>query len=222
MGFPGGASGKKNPLANADVRAGSIHGLGRSPGVGHGNPLQDFCLEKSRQEFIKISWGVQARVSSAWREELGKLQSIGLQRVRHNWSNLACICTDLSGGFPQRCVGQKSDSGESLSWCHLHFSFLELALQMRNFHIHLPFIWYCSPFQPPEPKALKAPSLLPSLTLSKEQPFVEWMNEWLKGWFLWMKSTHLQRTYLDIFWTYFKTVLKGKHYFSISCKKKFL
>ena len=38
--FPGGLV--KNPLANAgDVRdAGLISGLGRSPGGGHGNPLQ--------------------------------------------------------------------------------------------------------------------------------------------------------------------------------------
>ena len=37
----------KNPPANAgDVRdRGSIPGLGRSPGGGHGNPLQYSCLE---------------------------------------------------------------------------------------------------------------------------------------------------------------------------------
>ena len=37
----------KNPPANAgDVRdAGSIPGSGRSPGGGHGNPLQHSCLE---------------------------------------------------------------------------------------------------------------------------------------------------------------------------------
>ena len=37
----------KNPLANAgDVRdTGSILGSGRSPGGGHGNPLQYSCLE---------------------------------------------------------------------------------------------------------------------------------------------------------------------------------
>ena len=37
----------KNSLANAgDVRnEGSIPGLGRSPGEGNGNPLQDLCLE---------------------------------------------------------------------------------------------------------------------------------------------------------------------------------
>ena len=37
----------KNPPANAgDIRdAGSIPGLGRPPGGGHGNPLQYSCLE---------------------------------------------------------------------------------------------------------------------------------------------------------------------------------
>ena len=39
----------KNPLANAgDIRdAGSIPGLGRSPGGGHSNPLQYSCLENA-------------------------------------------------------------------------------------------------------------------------------------------------------------------------------
>ena len=47
MGFPGGASGKENPPANAgDIReTGSIPGSGRSPGGGHGNPLQYSCLD---------------------------------------------------------------------------------------------------------------------------------------------------------------------------------
>ena len=41
------ALGVKNPPANAgDIRdAGSIPGLGRSPGERHGNPLQYSCLE---------------------------------------------------------------------------------------------------------------------------------------------------------------------------------
>ena len=41
---------EKNPLANAggDIReAGSIPGLGRFPGGGHGNPLQYSNLENS-------------------------------------------------------------------------------------------------------------------------------------------------------------------------------
>ena len=61
----------KNPTANADV--GSIHGLGRSPGGGNGNPLHS------------LAWRIP------WTEEPGGLQSIGSQRVRHGWSELAHI-----------------------------------------------------------------------------------------------------------------------------------
>jgi len=47
-GFPGSIV-LKNPPANAeDARdTGLIPGLGRSPGVGNGNPLQYSCLENS-------------------------------------------------------------------------------------------------------------------------------------------------------------------------------
>ena len=45
-GFPGGASGKELPANAGDIRdMGSIPGSGRSPGGGHGNPLQYSCLE---------------------------------------------------------------------------------------------------------------------------------------------------------------------------------
>ena len=58
----------KNLPANAgDVRdLGSIHGSGRSPGGGHGNPLQYSCLENPMHE------------------EPGGLQSLGSPRVRHD------------------------------------------------------------------------------------------------------------------------------------------
>ena len=46
LGFPGGAVGKNPPSDSGDTGdAGSIRGSGRSPGVGNGNPLQDFYLE---------------------------------------------------------------------------------------------------------------------------------------------------------------------------------
>ena len=55
----------KNPPANAgDVRdMGSIPGLGRSPGGGHGNPFQYSCLEK----FMDIG---------AWRAEAHRVTKI--------------------------------------------------------------------------------------------------------------------------------------------------
>ena len=42
MGFPGGSGGKEPACDVGDL--GSIPGLGRSPGGGHGNPLQYSCL----------------------------------------------------------------------------------------------------------------------------------------------------------------------------------
>ena len=58
----------KNLPANAgDIRdMGLIRGSGRSPGGRHSNPLQD------------SSWRIP------WTEQPGRLQSLGLQRVRHN------------------------------------------------------------------------------------------------------------------------------------------
>ena len=47
-GFPGNTSGKESAANAGDIRgAGSIYGLGRSPGEGHGNPLQYSCLENA-------------------------------------------------------------------------------------------------------------------------------------------------------------------------------
>ena len=43
QGVPGGSVGKESACNAGDL--GSIPGLGRSPGGGHGNPLQYFCLE---------------------------------------------------------------------------------------------------------------------------------------------------------------------------------
>ena len=56
----------KNLPANARD-AGLISGLGRSPGGGHGNPLQYSCLKNPMDR-------------GAWQAT----QSIGLQRVGHN------------------------------------------------------------------------------------------------------------------------------------------
>ena len=46
---------------------GLIPGLGRYPGGGYGNPLQDSCWEKTQ-----------------WTKKSGRLRSMGLQRVKHD------------------------------------------------------------------------------------------------------------------------------------------
>ena len=67
LGFPGHATGKNPPASAGGTRdTGSIPGSERSPGGGHGNPLQYFCLE------------------NPWTGEPGGLSSIWSQRVRHD------------------------------------------------------------------------------------------------------------------------------------------
>ena len=55
----------KNPPANAgDIRvAGSVPELGRSPGGGHVNPLQDSCLENSVD---RGAWQATVRGLQSW------------------------------------------------------------------------------------------------------------------------------------------------------------
>ena len=62
--FPGGSDGKENACNAGDL--GSIPGLGRSPRGGDGNPLVFLPGE------------------CPWREELGRLQSMGSPRVVHD------------------------------------------------------------------------------------------------------------------------------------------
>ena len=62
-GFPGGSGGKTSARDAGDPV--SIPGLGRSPGEGNGTHSST------------LAWKIP------WLEEPGRLQSIGLQRVRH-------------------------------------------------------------------------------------------------------------------------------------------
>ena len=48
LGFPGGSDGKESAGNARDL--GLTPALGRSPGGGHGNPLQYSCLENPRGE----------------------------------------------------------------------------------------------------------------------------------------------------------------------------
>ena len=80
MVFPGGSEVKAS-ASNAGDR-GPIPGSGRSPGEGNGNPLQYSCLE------------------NPWMEKPGRLQSMGLQRVRHDWTtslSLSLVAQMLKG-----------------------------------------------------------------------------------------------------------------------------
>ena len=64
-GFPGASNGKESTCNEGAM--GSIPGLVSSPGEGHGNPLQYYCLENAHGQ-----------------KETSRLQSMGSQRVGHN------------------------------------------------------------------------------------------------------------------------------------------
>ena len=74
--FPGGLV-VKNPPANAGD-AGSIPGLGRSPGEGNGNPLQYSCLKNPMDR-------------GAWQTAVHGLQRVGYNLVtKQHFLNILC------------------------------------------------------------------------------------------------------------------------------------
>ena len=72
LGFSGIADGKESTFNVGDL--GLTPGLGRSPGGGHGNPLQYFCLENPQGQGILVGyspWGckesdIPEELSTAW------------------------------------------------------------------------------------------------------------------------------------------------------------
>ena len=92
-GFPG-VSALKKPPANAGDTD-SIPGVGRSPGEG-----------MATHSSI-LAWRI------SWTEEPGGLQSMGSQRVRHDWRDSAHTAHQGSTSVP----GNNSDTGQSKYFC---------------------------------------------------------------------------------------------------------
>ena len=69
MGFPGGSYCKESSCNVGDL--GSIPGLGRSPGGGHGNPLQYSCLENPHGQRNLAGYSQWDRKESDMTERLG-------------------------------------------------------------------------------------------------------------------------------------------------------
>ena len=67
QGFPGGSDGKESTCSVGDPS--SIPGLGRSPGGGHGNPLQYSCLENPHEQRSPVGyspWGLKELDKTEW------------------------------------------------------------------------------------------------------------------------------------------------------------
>ena len=68
MGFLGGSDGKESACIVDDLS--SIPGLGRSPGGGHGNPLQYSCLKNLRGQRSLAGYSLWGRKESDTTETL--------------------------------------------------------------------------------------------------------------------------------------------------------
>ena len=99
-------------------RWGSIPGSGRSPGGGHGNPLQYSCLENPHGQKSLAGY-------SPW----------GCTRVGHNWNDLACRMHEQTESL-YICLLTAVALGSS--WGQLLRSPVSLLLQGLTRMIELP------------------------------------------------------------------------------------
>ena len=87
-------------VKNLPVNAGDIEMHFRS--LGWEDPLEEGMATPSSI----LAWSIP------WKEESGGLQSIGLHRVGHSWSDLACTYTWVFVWFS----GKKLDGARSRAW----------------------------------------------------------------------------------------------------------
>ena len=72
-GLPRGPSGEESACSAGDAgEEGSIPGSGRSPGGGHGNPLQNSCLESPHGQRSLAGYSPWCREESDMTERLNK------------------------------------------------------------------------------------------------------------------------------------------------------
>ena len=154
-GHPGGSSGKESTCQCRRCK-----GLGFNPWLGK------IPCRRAWQPTPVFLPG-----ESAWTEESGRLQSMGLQRVGHDWRDLACTHTwTLTGSIlsrpkvtprPVTLVGQQPTTTMALTalcpvpglWCHCSQPTAQpLSCCVRH--------CFCSPTRPP-PWRSSCPALWP-------------------------------------------------------------
>ena len=92
LGYPGGSDGKESTYNVGDL--GSIPGLRRCPGGGHGNPLQYSCMENTLD---REAWWAMTH---------------GIARVRHDW--VTKHITHTSGKF--KAYNAESVNFQEIIW----------------------------------------------------------------------------------------------------------
>ena len=107
-GLPRCLSGKKIPLSRQEMQEMWVQSLGR----------EDTLERKMATHCSILAWRI------SWIEEPGRLLSLGLQRVRHDWSNLACCISMYMSHYTHNICSQCPLSSVS---SHCHRSFLMMG-----------------------------------------------------------------------------------------------
>ena len=133
--FPGNASGREPTCQCRQTWGTWVPPLGR----------EDLLAEGTATHSSTLAWRIP------WTEEPGRLQSIGLQTARHNWSGLACMPCD-----PMDC------RAPGLPVLH-HLT------ELAQTHVH----WVGDAIQPSHPLLSPSP---PAFNLFQHQGLCQWVS----------------------------------------------
>ena len=109
MGFSGGSDGIESTCNTGDL--GLIPGLGRSPGGGHGNTLQYFCLENPHGQRSLASYSPWSCKESDMTERLSTAKSNDKcpskrQKRRHNHREIGHVKVEAEIGLSDATTSQ--------------------------------------------------------------------------------------------------------------------
>ena len=114
---------------------------------------------------------------SLWTEKPGGLQSLGLQRVRHDWSDLACMhadCTALAVQSSRSVVSNFATPWTAACWASLSITNAQSLLKLMSVASVMPsnHLIHCRP--------LLLPSIFPSIRVFSNESVlhIRWPKYW--------------------------------------------
>ena len=138
--FPGGASGKES----RDIRdAGVIPGLGRSPGEGHGNPLQYYCLENPMD---REAWRAIVHRVAKTQTRLKRLSTLVSVKCSGISVCINCMYLDVLGC---QCMGRQRRSHVLTQGLYNDSYFESFSSEFQHSFIHSVNTWLHLVLPPP-------------------------------------------------------------------------
>ena len=183
VGFPGGSDGKESICSAGDL--GSIPGLGRSPGGGHGNPLQHSCLENPHGQRSLAGYSPQGLKKPNTTEWLNIYTHSGCCGTRQSAPSPARTCQGKITGTGDPCGVLNSEVKWSCSvvsdsanpWTVAYQDPPSMGFSRQEYWSGLLFP---SPGDLPDPGIEPRSPALQADTLLSEPPGKPWTINWNK------------------------------------------